>query len=68
MWFTKKKIQRPEWQIQGIKEVLEQPETEGKIRDSGDRRDGLIVWIGVPEQDFTGKPWPRLVRDDNRVL
>ncbi len=69
MWFLKKKIERPEWQRQAMKEVFEKLEAEGKIRDSGGRtRDGLIIWIGVSEEEFTGKPWPRFVRDDNRVV
>jgi len=45
MWFMKKKIQPPEWQLQIVKEVLEELEAEGKIRDSGARRHGRIVWI-----------------------
>jgi hypothetical protein len=31
-------------------------------------RDGLIIWIGVSDEEFTGKPWPRFVRDKNRVV
>lgn len=67
MRFLKKKIRPPKWQLQIIKEILEELEAEGKIRDSGTRRHGRIVWIAVPEEEFTGKPWPRFVRDDNRV-
>ena len=47
--------------------LLARLKAEGKIRDSGTRRHGRIVWIAVPEEEFTGKPWPRFVRDDNRV-
>ncbi len=68
MWFMKKKVQPPEWQLQIIKEALEELEAEGKVRDSGARKDGLIVWMAVPEEEFTGKPWPRFVRDDDRVV
>ena len=30
-------------------------------------RDGLIIWIGVSDEEFTERPWPRFVRVKNRV-
>ena len=31
-------------------------------------RDGLIIWTGVSDKEFTGRPWPRFVRAKNRVV
>ena len=51
-----------------IQEVISKLKADGKVRDSGKRRNGCIVWTSVPEDEFTGKPWPRFTRDDNRVV
>lgn len=56
-----------EWQRAALAEVVEEMEAQGLIRDTGDRQNGKIVWIGVAPEDFTGKPWPRFARDDNEV-
>jgi hypothetical protein len=56
-----------DWERAALAEVIEEAEAKGIIRDTGDRKDGKIVWIGGAPDDFTGKPWPRFVRDDNEV-
>jgi hypothetical protein len=54
--------------LEEIQDIILELEAEGKVRDSGKRRNGRIVWTAVPEDEFTGKPWPRYIRDDKRVV